>query len=195
MKILESRWPSKGNGCNATQFVPLMSDGPNKTRHLVQFSRQPHWLGERLNPTYSSSFQWVMRYIPLAMRLYRFYLYVMMEKDFLGFYQETGASIRENLARTQIEYIKRIAPAKYRELLIRRTEIGCKCKVMGTDYLACLRLENVELVHSDTIEEITETGVQTRSGRGAYHHPGYMIPDTMGAVSHGKQGREGSGLE
>lgn len=36
---------------------------------------------------------------------------------------------------------------------------------MDTDYLACLHRENVELVHSDTIEEITEAGVRTRSGR------------------------------
>jgi cation diffusion facilitator CzcD-associated flavoprotein CzcO len=106
-----------------------------------------------------------MRYVPLAMRLYRFYLYAMMEKDFLGFYQETGGSIREDLKRTQIEYMKKNAPERYHDALIPRTEIGCKRKVMDTDYLACLHRDNVELVHSDPIEEVTETGVRTRSGR------------------------------
>lgn len=114
----------EGNGCSATQFVPVICDGPNKTKRLVQFSRQPHWLAERPNPNYSRSFQCAMRYIPLAMCLYRFYLYAMMEKDFLGFYQETGVSIREDQTRTQIEYIKRTAPAKYHEALVPRTEIG-----------------------------------------------------------------------
>lgn len=115
----------EGNRCSATQSVPVISDGPNKTKRLVQFSPQPHWLAERPNPNYSRSFQWAMRYITLAMRLYRFYLYAMMERDFLGFYQETGVSIREDQARTQIEYIKRTAPAKYHEALVPRPEIGC----------------------------------------------------------------------
>lgn len=54
---------------------------------------------------------------------------------------------------------------RYHDALIPRTEIGCKRKVMDTNYLACLHRENVELVHSDPIEEMTETGVRTRSGR------------------------------
>ncbi|KAJ5099326.1 hypothetical protein N7532_006327 [Penicillium argentinense] len=77
------------------------------------------------------SFEWegkdvviVMHYVPLAIRLYRFYLCAMMEKDFLGFYQETGGSIREGLERTQIEYLKQTAPERYHEVLIPRTEIG-----------------------------------------------------------------------
>ncbi|KAJ5901101.1 hypothetical protein N7504_007094 [Penicillium tannophilum] len=154
-----------GNGCSATQFVPVMSEGPDKVKNLVQFSRQPHWLAERPNPTYSRTFQLMMRYTPLAMRLYRFYLYAMMEKNFFGFYQASGGRIRESLKRTQIEYLKRTAPEKYHEALIPRTEIGCKRKVQDTGYLACLHRDNVELVHSDGIEEITETGVRTQSGR------------------------------
>ena len=94
----------KGNGCSATQFVPVLSDGPDKTKQLVQFSRQPRWLAERPSPPYLHSFQLVMRYIPLAIHLYSSSLYAMMEKDFRGFYQETGLFIREDLARTQILY-------------------------------------------------------------------------------------------
>lgn len=106
-----------------------------------------------------------MRYMPFAMRLYRFYLYAMMEKDFFGFYQESGGQVREDLKRTRIEYLKRTAPEKYHDALTPRTEIGCKRKVEDTGYLECLHRENVELVHSDGIEEITETGVRTQSGR------------------------------
>ncbi|KAJ5722026.1 hypothetical protein N7488_000061, partial [Penicillium malachiteum] len=154
-----------GNGCSATQFVPVISEGPNSVKNLTQFSRQPQWLSERPNRTYTRTFQWMMRYVPLAMRLYRFYLYANMEKDFLGFYQETGGQIREDLKRTRIEHLKRTAPEKYHDALTPRTEIGCKRKVEDTGYLACLHRENVELVHSDGIEEITENGVRTRSGR------------------------------
>jgi len=72
----------------------VMSDGCNKTRKLFQFSRQPHW-------TSGSDVRALVQVDdtlhPLAMRLYQFYLYPMMEKNFLGFYQGTGGSIREDL--------------------------------------------------------------------------------------------------
>ncbi|KAJ5191397.1 uncharacterized protein N7498_010382 [Penicillium cinerascens] len=105
------------------------------------------------------SFDWAGKDV-----VYRLYLYAMMEKDFLGFYQETGSSIREDLKRAQIEYMKKNAAERYHDGLLPRMETGCKGKVMETNYLACLRRENVELVHSDPIEEVTETGVRTRSG-------------------------------
>ncbi|GAD97270.1 conserved hypothetical protein [Paecilomyces variotii No. 5] len=136
-----------GNGCSATQFVPILTSGPGKVKKLVQFSRQPHWLAERPNPIYSPAFKFTMRYIPLAMRLYRFYLYYLMEKDFSGFNIVTGSKIRQDLQRTQIEYLRRTAPEKYHDALIPKTEIG---------------------LHADPIEEITENGVRTRSGREVY---------------------------
>ena len=164
-----------GNGCSATQFVPVLSFGTNgdmnngiprgKAKKIVQFSRQPHWLAERPNPVYGPFFKWIMRYVPLAMRLYRFYIYADMELDFFGFYNVAGRKIRERLTRERIEYMKRTAPAKYHEALTPKTELGCKRKINDTDYFACLHNENMELVHADPIEEITATGVRTRSGR------------------------------
>jgi hypothetical protein len=106
-----------------------------------------------------------MAYVPLAMRLYRFWIYVDMESDFLGFYLASGEKIRGNLTRERIEYMKRTAPEKYHEALTPKTEIGCKRKVNDTDYLTCLHNDNVDLVWADPIDEITESGVRTKSGR------------------------------
>lgn len=106
-----------------------------------------------------------MRYMPLAMRMYRFYLYYMMERDFGAFYSETGGKTRDEQKRVQIDYIRRTAPERYRDALIPHTEIGCKRKVLDTDYLACLHRDNMELVYDDPVELITETGVVTKSGR------------------------------
>ncbi|KAK4507518.1 hypothetical protein PRZ48_001253 [Zasmidium cellare] len=151
-----------GNGCSATQFVPVMSE---KARSLTQFARQPHFLAERPNPVYSSTWKAIMRYVPLAMRLYRFKLYADMEKDFAGFDIETGASIRQGLKEENEKYVKRMAPEKYWDALIPKHEIGCKRKVMDTAYLSCLHRDNVELVHDDPADSIVEDGVRTRSGR------------------------------
>ncbi|CAK3896648.1 hypothetical protein DOTSEDRAFT_49642 [Lecanosticta acicola] len=151
-----------GNGCSATQFVPVMAE---KARKLTQVTRQSHFLAERPNPTYGPWFKAVMKYVPLAMRLYRFKLYADMEKDFAGFDIETGAKIRQELKDENEKYIKRMAPEKYWDALIPRHEIGCKRKVMDTDYLSTLHRDNVELVSDDPVEEIVEDGVRTKSGR------------------------------
>lgn len=142
-----------------------MSEGPNAVKKITQFSRQAHWLSERPNPEYSAFFKWSMRYIPLAMKTYRAWLYWSMERDFSGFDVNTGATIRSGWSKTAEDYIRANAPAKYRDFLVPKTEIGCKRRVNDTDYLACLHRENVELVYEDAIEEIVPSGVRTRAGR------------------------------
>ncbi|KAL6712455.1 hypothetical protein ACN47E_000332 [Coniothyrium glycines] len=154
-----------GNGCSATQFVPIMANEPNHARKLVQFGRQAQYLAERQNPYYSETFKNVMRYVPLAMRLYRAKFYYDMESDWKGFPIDTGRNTRRELARENEAYVKSQAPPKYWDALIPKTEIGCKRKVLDTDYLKTLCRDNVELVSDDPVERITEDGVVTKSGR------------------------------
>jgi cation diffusion facilitator CzcD-associated flavoprotein CzcO len=154
-----------GNGCSATQFLPIMASGPNSVKKITQFSRQAQYLSERENPYYSGTFKAVMKYAPLAMRIYRAHLYWQMERDYTGFDIKGGAAIRQELAKENEAYVKRAAPERYWDALIPKTEIGCKRKVLDTEYLASLHKSNVELVSDDPVEEIVENGVRTRSGR------------------------------
>ncbi|KAI7498286.1 monooxygenase [Hortaea werneckii] len=151
-----------GNGCSATQFVPIMAQD---AKQLTQFARQAQYLAERPNPDYGSLFKWVMRYVPGAMRAYRFKLYSDMEKDFAGFDIESGKLIREGLKEENEKYVKRMAPERYWDALIPKHEIGCKRKVMDTDYLSTLWRENVELIADDPVEKIMPHSVMTKSGR------------------------------
>lgn len=154
-----------GNGCSATQFVPIMTKETGAVKQLTQFSRQAQYLAERENPEYSSAFKATMRYVPLAMRLYRSYLYWLMERDFAGFEIEGGKRIRADLAKDNVAYVKKMAPERYWDALIPKTEIGCKRKVLDTGYLECLHRSNMELVSNDPVAEITSHGVRTKSGR------------------------------
>ncbi|KAH8723934.1 cyclohexanone 1,2-monooxygenase [Phaeosphaeriaceae sp. PMI808] len=154
-----------GNGCSATQFLPIMASAPNPVRKITQFARQAQYLSERENPVYSDLFKATMSYVPLAMRLYRFKHYFDMERDYAGFNIETGRPIRQSLAIENEAYVKRMAPSKYWNALIPKTEIGCKRKVLDTEYLKSLWKENVELISEDPVESITENGVVTKSGR------------------------------
>jgi len=151
-----------GNGCSATQFVPVMAED---AKTITQFARQAQYLAERPNPIYSPAFKALMKYMPFAMRLYRFKLYADMEKDFASMETEGGASIRQGLIEENARYVKRMAPEKYWDALIPKHEIGCKRKVMDTNYLSSLHRSNVELIASDPVTELTAQGVRTASGR------------------------------
>jgi len=142
-----------------------MANEPNPVRKLTQFGRQAQYLAERQNPHYSNTFKAVMRYVPFAMRLYRAKFYYDMERDWSGFDIETGRSIRQELAKENEAYVKSMAPPKYWNALLPKTEIGCKRKVLDTDYLKTLWRDNIELVADDPAERIIETGVVTKSGR------------------------------
>ncbi|CAM1508634.1 Fc.00g054820.m01.CDS01 [Cosmosporella sp. VM-42] len=154
-----------GNGCSATQIVPVIAEGDGAVTKVTQFSRQAHWLADRPNPQYSPLFKWIMRWIPFAMRSYRAMLYWEKESGFRGFDITTGAEIREGWSSEAANYIRKNGPEKYREFLVPKTEIGCKRRVNDTDYLRCLHYDNVELIHNDSVLEIEESGVKTASGR------------------------------
>lgn len=142
-----------------------MANGPNAVNKITQFSRQAQYLSERENPYYSSGFKAAMRYVPLAMRLYRATLYWQMERDYAGFDIEDGRHIREDLKKENEAYVKRVAPSKYWDALIPKSEIGCKRKVLDTEYLASLNQENVELIYDDGVKSIRKNGITTKSGR------------------------------
>ncbi|KAM0234805.1 hypothetical protein ACHAPO_006169 [Fusarium lateritium] len=154
-----------GNGCSATQVLPVISSGDTAVRKVTQFARQAHWLSKRLNPTYSAIFKWTMRWIPFAMRIYRAWLYYQKERDFAGFHVTNGLKTRYKWTEETVEYIRKMAPDRYLDFLIPKTEIGCKRRVNDTDYLACLHRDNVELVYDDPIQNIESKGVRTKSGK------------------------------
>ncbi|GAP89411.1 putative flavin monooxygenase FMO [Rosellinia necatrix] len=154
-----------GNGCSATQVVPAVSQSPNAAKKVTQFARSAQWVLERPNPEYSGLFKWTMRWVPLAMRSYRLMQNYYTEWDFKSFPSESGAPIRKMYQDYQGGYIRRTSPEKYHEFLLPKSEIGCKRRVMDTDYLGCLHRDNVELIYKDPIEEIVEDGVRTKSGR------------------------------
>lgn len=106
-----------------------------------------------------------MRWVPFAMRAYRAVLYWEKEKGFKGFDIVSGKEIRRGWTEEAAAYIQTKSPAKYRDFLVPKTEIGCKRRVNDTGYLASLHRANVELIHDDPITEIVEDGVYTSSGR------------------------------
>lgn len=158
-----------GNGCSATQFVPVMTaQGPNEegtpVKRLTQFVRSPHWLNERPNPKYTATDKALFRYVPGYQRMLRALFYVLMEYDFGSFDLVKGKAARKKMMQTSADYVRRMAPKQHADFLIPKFEYGCKRKIMDTDYLATLHRANMELIYTDRVAEITPTGVRTAQG-------------------------------
>lgn len=110
---------------SASQMVPEITP---LTKTLTQFIRTPHWLLERENNTYSPLMQWAFRWVPLFARMLRLAIFLNMEvfdwRLFLG--NETAARLRRAMEKQSKEFVFRVAPKRYHELLIPDWEITCK---------------------------------------------------------------------
>lgn len=110
---------------SASQMVPEIIP---KTKSITQFIRTPHWLLERENDKYGPVMQWALRRIPFFARFLRFKMFFYMEKDEWRLYpgNETAVRLRRALERQSREFVYRVAPKKYHNLLIPDWEIACK---------------------------------------------------------------------
>ncbi|KAG2019071.1 hypothetical protein GB937_005362 [Aspergillus fischeri] len=124
-----------GNGCTAAQIVPaLVNDG--KIKSLTQIVRTKHWIFPAPNFAYPRLLQWIFRYVPLAMRLHRFHIFLIAENDFRLFPMTKGAAKLREKRRRQVEkYMREAGPEKYHDLLIPDFDVGCKVCLFILPYL------------------------------------------------------------
>src|SRR5699024_10803236 len=108
----------------AAQIVPSIVDC---TQSLTQIVRSKHWIFPAHNFSYPTVLQWIFRFIPLAMKLHRFHIFLLAESDFLLFPMTKLAARLRQMKRTWAErYMRKAAPAKYHNILIPDFDVGCK---------------------------------------------------------------------
>lgn len=113
----------KGIG-TAAQIVPSIV---GRTESLTQIVRSKHWIFPMHNFSYPTVLQWILHYVPLAMRLHRFHIFLIAESDFLLFFMNKLATLLRQSKRNHVEkYMRKAAPAKYHDLLVPDFAVGCK---------------------------------------------------------------------
>ncbi|KAF2019573.1 FAD/NAD(P)-binding domain-containing protein [Aaosphaeria arxii CBS 175.79] len=153
-----------GNGASATQFVPEIVKEVAPRGKVVQLVKSAHWWTKRGNPVYSSTWKALMRYVPLATRIYRIYLAWQLESVFYSFLMnDSGLRMRNKIRNATREYIENDAPRQYHEILMPDYEPGCKRRVNTATYLASLHSPNMHLA-KDRVVKIGEKHVQTETG-------------------------------
>ncbi|KAJ7932822.1 hypothetical protein B0H13DRAFT_2247188 [Mycena leptocephala] len=128
-----------GNGTSAVQFIPLISEDP--TVQITEFCRTPNWFTPPIRGDFSPRWRWVFKHVPLAIRIYRLFLYLQFAK----------------------QYIMRTAPKENHERLLPDYALGCKRIVFDQNYLEALHRPNVTL-NWDGMQSICEDGIITNTG-------------------------------
>ena len=113
----------------------------------------------------------MLKYVPLAARIYRVILACQLESTFYSFYMDSnGAKMRQRIREATYSYIKE-APAKYHDILMPNYEPGCKRRVNTSTYLQCLHSPQMQLT-TDAILAIGPDYVETKAGK---RHPSDAI--------------------
>jgi cation diffusion facilitator CzcD-associated flavoprotein CzcO len=152
-----------GNGASAIQFIPKVAAVAKK---LTILQRSANWVVPRGDYAYSERAKRIFRSFPLVTRLYRYFFYWQLEKNYMAFAREgywarwfhKGASMYLEAAVPDTEMRKKLTP-DYR--------IGCKRILIDDDFLPSLTRSNVELA-TTPIQRIVRDGVVTTDG---VHHP------------------------
>ncbi len=152
-----------GNGASAIQFIPPVA---KKARKLTIFQRSPNWCVPRGDYAYSERAKRMFRAFPWLMRLYRWFFYWQLEKNFFAFRGE-GRIARgfETGARGWLE--QSVADPKLREVLTPDYRVGCKRILIDDDFYPALARPNVE-IETGEIGRITRDAIETKDGK---RHP------------------------
>ncbi|KAF7353944.1 hypothetical protein MVEN_01080700 [Mycena venus] len=170
-----------GNGTSAVQFIPLISE--DSTVQITEFCRTPNWLVPpvticffcrnepptnfgilfcfQIRADFSRPWRWTFKYVPLAMRIYRLFLYLRTEMIYLTVF--ASPRIRSRSSALLKKYIMHTAPKENHERLFPDYALGCKRIIINQNYLEALHRPNLTL-NWDGIQSIREDGIVTKKG-------------------------------
>ena len=164
-----------GNGASAIQFIPTLAE---KAAKLTILQRSANWVVPRGDYAYSDRAKRFFKSFPALARIYRWFFYWQLEKNFMAFAAQgywanwfnKGATAYLEAAIPDPELRKRLTP-DYR--------IGCKRILIDDDFLPALARPNVRL-ETNSIREIVRDGVVTQDG---VHHPADVLVLATGFLS------------
>jgi len=148
-----------GNGASAIQFIPSVA---KKAAKLTIFQRSANWIVPRGDYAYSERAKKIFRAFPALQRVYRWFFYWQLEKNFLAF-GGNGAIARtfEKGAKAWLE--QAIPNERLRAALTPDYRVGCKRILIDDDFYPALARPNVE-VETSEIARITRDSIETKDG-------------------------------
>jgi cation diffusion facilitator CzcD-associated flavoprotein CzcO len=166
-----------GTGCSAIQVVPAIQP---IVEQLDVYQRSPGWTFPRMDFPYSERAKRSFERFPLVQRLDRASILAFHELGAVAMTSKPWllAPFRA-IGRRQIN--KAIADPELRRKVTPTDELGCKRLMLTDDWYPALAKPNVELI-TDSIAEVTPSGVRTRDGA---ERPADVIVLATGFATHG----------
>ncbi|MBD3672191.1 MAG: NAD(P)/FAD-dependent oxidoreductase [Planctomycetaceae bacterium] len=143
-----------GNGASAIQFLPGLA---GQARSVTLFQRSPNWIHPLHNYRYPGWAKFAFRWIPLAARLHRGWIFLISEGRFIAFANGENFANKE-YRRWLTRRMKKAAQPNILPDVIPDYPPGCKRILLSSDYIETLNRENVRLV-SRPLEKFTSDGV------------------------------------
>jgi cation diffusion facilitator CzcD-associated flavoprotein CzcO len=147
-----------GTGASAIQFVPAIQP---LVERLYVFQRTPPWILPRLDRPFTEREHWWFRHVPLAQRLARLRVYLLLEMNGVGFRHPRFMATAERIARRHLE--ESVPDPVLRARLTPNYTIGCKRVLVSDDYLPALTQPNVEVIPS-AVTRVCPHGVVGEDG-------------------------------
>ena len=161
-----------GSGCSAAQFVPKLRKEYG-VKSVTQVMRSPPYIVPRPVPPGGNEWwekwsPWLCQTIPGFQMLMRKWTFAQSEYGFRVYGgSEYAAKEREKIQAWLLAEMKKVAPAKYHEILTPNYDVGCKRRIFDVEWLDCFHDPSVELT------TLPLTGVAAKS---ITLGPGRMYP-------------------
>ncbi len=161
-----------GTGASAVQVVPSIAP---TVGDLTVFQRSAAWVFPRLTRDISDRRRALFRRLPFLMRLYRSYLWFMM--DVLGILAlRRDGALKTQLKNAALKHLEeQVSDPELRARLTPDYEPGCKRRCISDDYLPAFNRDNVHLV-TEGVVAIEPGGI--RDAKGAFHPMDVIVEAT-----------------
>ncbi|MBI1785875.1 NAD(P)/FAD-dependent oxidoreductase [Candidatus Sumerlaeota bacterium] len=166
-----------GNGASALQFIPLTAP---RTSKLTLFQRSANWIVPKPDHDYTPKEKAFYTRHRLLSRLYRWYIYLLLEARWPVFSRESWMG--RWFARASAARIAKIVRDPHlRQALTPDYAVGCKRVLQSGDYYEALTRDNVEVVTSP-IEQVEPCGIRVADG--SFHELDAIIFGTGFETTH-----------
>ncbi len=148
-----------GNAASAIQFVPQIAPAVER---LYVFQRSANWMLAKNDREYGARERWIFAHVPLAARLYRWWLWFGFESRFPVFRRNRFFSrvVTQYADRAMREHV---SDPELQRALVPDYPIGGKRILISDEYYQTLTRDNVQVVTA-SIDRIRDDGIVTRDG-------------------------------
>jgi cation diffusion facilitator CzcD-associated flavoprotein CzcO len=180
-----------GTGASAIQFVPQIQP---EVGRLHLFQRTPPWVMPRLDHEITDVEHKLLRRIPFAPRLVRWFLYWLLELRVLSFRNPRLMRLGARIAKKHLA--RQVPDPELRRKLTPDYVMGCKRVLVSDDYYPSLLQPNVEVVTAG-VSEVRERSIVDSEGNERevdtiIFGTGFVVADQP--IAHRYRGRDGRTL-